>query len=79
MKNIKHLLNSLVYVLVAGLCFSSCEDKLKEQDGQLGTGDLDYTKTNDMILPLIGAYGQMYSRGWEKLLDVQFTLDKYVQ
>lgn len=65
MKNYKQLLNSLVYVLVAGLCFTSCEDKLKEQDGQLGTDDLDYTKTSDMIMPLIGAYGQLYSRGWE--------------
>lgn len=65
MKNFKQLLNPLVYVLVAGLCFTSCEDKLKEQDGQLGTGDLDYTKTSDMIMPLIGAYAQIYSRGWE--------------
>lgn len=65
MKKIKHLLNPLVYILIAGLCFTSCEDKLKEQEGQLGTGDLDYSKTGDMILPLIGAYGQIYSRGWE--------------
>lgn len=65
MKNIKQLLNPLVFLLVAGFCFTSCEDKLKEQDGQLGAGDLDYTKTSDMVLPLIGAYGQIYSRGWE--------------
>lgn len=65
MKNIKNILNLLVIILVASLCFTACEDKLKEQDGQLGTGDLDYTKTSDMVLPLIGAYGQIYSRGWE--------------
>lgn len=53
--------------LVALLSFStSCEDKLYEKPENTSfTGETDYTKTENMILPVIGAYAEFQSRGWE--------------
>ncbi|MAM18664.1 MAG: RagB/SusD family nutrient uptake outer membrane protein [Bacteroidota bacterium] len=53
-------------VVIAGFTFVvSCSDKLDTQEGQLNTGDLDYTDTEEMIQPVIGAYYEFYTRGWE--------------
>jgi len=65
MKNLKQLLKPLALLLVAFITTVSCSDKLEENDGQLSADDLDFTASEDMILPLIGAYSETYSRGWE--------------
>ena len=46
----------------------SCSDKLDTREGQLNTGDIDYTNTSDMIQPVIGAYYEFSTRGWEEPL-----------
>ncbi len=58
----------LFLVLLMGLGLSSCHDKLDVREGQLATGDLDYTDASNMIQPLIGAYYEMATRGWEEPL-----------
>ncbi|WZL89880.1 RagB/SusD family nutrient uptake outer membrane protein [Salinimicrobium sp. 3283s] len=55
-------------VLVLALAVSSCSDKLDTQEGQLNTGDIDYTDASQMIDPLIGAYYEISSLGWEEPL-----------
>jgi hypothetical protein len=68
MSNIKNLIldfKPLVCLLTVCIILSSCTNKLEENDGQLAVDDLDFTKTNDMILSLIGSYAVTYSRGWE--------------
>lgn len=65
MKNLKLMFKPLVFLLVTSICLTSCDDKINSQEGQLDPNDLDYTVTSDMILPLVGAYAQTYSRGWE--------------
>ncbi|MCM4157208.1 RagB/SusD family nutrient uptake outer membrane protein [Gramella sp. AN32] len=67
MKRIKNLFLSVLSVFVLGVSFS-CTDKLDSQEGQLNTSDLDYTDTEDMIQPLLGAYSEFTSRGWEEPL-----------
>ena len=49
MKNVTQKLKLLPFMLMACILFSSCNDLLEENDGQLATGDLDFTKTEDMI------------------------------
>jgi len=48
------------------LLANACSDKLDEPalNQRLAT-QTDYTKTENMILPLIGAYAEFYTRGWE--------------
>lgn len=65
MKNVKQILKTLSFMIVACMAFYTCSDKLEENDGQLSADDLDFTITSDMVKPLIGAYSQVYSRGWE--------------
>lgn len=64
MKNLKIILKMMA-LLLSVFMISSCEDRLTENDGQVATDDLDYTNTEDMILPMYGAYEATYSRGWE--------------
>ncbi len=68
MKNIQHKVFLSVFALICIATTISCSDKLDTQEGQLNTGDLDYTNTEDMIEPLIGAYYELYTRGWEEPL-----------
>lgn len=65
MKNLNQVKKQLALLLAICAVFFSCTDKLEENDGQLAVGDLDYTVSEDMVLPLIGAYAAVYSRGWE--------------
>lgn len=65
MKNLKQLFKSLAFLLTFCTVLSACSDKLEENDGQLAADDLDFTKTDDMILSLVGSYAVTYSRGWE--------------
>jgi len=52
-------------VVILGI--TSCHDKLEEDlENRVTTGDVDFTVAEDMILPLYGAYSEMYNeRGWE--------------
>lgn len=67
MKTSKHILIRLS-ALVFALVLSSCSDKLDSQEGQLNTGDIDYTDADEMIEPLIGAYYEIETLGWEEPL-----------
>lgn len=68
MKNYKTQINQCAFALFALISLLACNDKLEEQEGQLNTGDVDYTATENMILPLIGAYHEFSTRGWEEYL-----------
>lgn len=65
MKNLKQIVNKALLPIALCLLVFSCSDKLAENDGQLAAGDLDFTLSENMILPLVGAYSEIYSRGWE--------------
>lgn len=67
MKAIKKIFPRLL-VLLGVIAMSACSDKLDVQEGQLNTGDIDYTNTSEMIAPLIGGYYEFASRGWEEPL-----------
>lgn len=67
MKTFKNILFFSVFTLIL-LLFTSCHDKLDVIEGQLNADDLDYTITEDMIEPLIGAYEIFATRGWEESL-----------
>ncbi len=61
MKNLKYLISFAAVLLVA-----SCSDILNEPpENTAFTSETDYTNTEDMILPMIGAYSEFYSRTWE--------------
>ncbi len=48
------------------LLATSCHDYLNEpQENLVLTRDIDYTISENMIMPLYGAYADFYSRGWE--------------
>lgn len=68
MKNMKNAIKLIVSAFIITVSFLGCNDKLDLQEGQLNTGDIDYTKTDDMILPLVGAYNAFATRGWEEYL-----------
>ncbi len=61
MKRNKFLIFS-TFVLVVLLGFSGCEKYLDEPaENRTFTGETDYTKSDDMILPLIGVYERLNS------------------
>tara|TARA_R110002050_G_scaffold300830_1_gene473845 strand:+ start:12978 stop:14507 length:1530 start_codon:yes stop_codon:yes gene_type:complete len=68
MENLKNKIMISVYSLIIMFSLVACSDKLDLQEGQLNTGDVDYTNTDEMIQPLIGAYNAFATRGWEELL-----------
>lgn len=70
MKKTHLKLQQLALLLAISITLFNCNDKLEENDGQVGTSDLDYTVSEDMILPLVGAYSTTYTRGWEDPLLV---------
>lgn len=65
MKNLNQLSKQFAVLLAVCTVLFACADKLEENDGQLAADDLDFTISEDMILPLVGAYSAVYSRGWE--------------
>lgn len=67
MKNLKNKFSISVLSLIL-LGFLSCSDKLDLKEGQVNTSDVDFTKTDEMIQPLIGAYNAFATRGWEEFL-----------
>src|SRR5690606_32443438 len=66
MKNIGDKI--IYFVLVSMLFFSSgCNDRLdRPAEDRTFEEAIDYSKTSDMDLPLIGAYAAFQSRGWEQ-------------
>jgi len=57
------LIFSIVLLIISVI---SCTDKLDTPfENETFTGDVDYTIGGDMILPLLGAYEGLYTRGWE--------------
>ena len=62
------LIKILLLCLVFGVGVTSCSEKLDVREGQLNTGDLDYTDASNMDQPLIGAYYEFATRGWEEPL-----------
>ncbi|MGS2740597.1 RagB/SusD family nutrient uptake outer membrane protein [Sinomicrobium sp. M5D2P17] len=68
MKNIRILYSFSLIIPALLVCLVSCTDKLEDREGQLDANDLDYTNTEEAILPLIGAYYEFSTRGWEELL-----------
>ncbi|MEZ4992366.1 MAG: RagB/SusD family nutrient uptake outer membrane protein [Saprospiraceae bacterium] len=60
-KSFKFILSLLVL-----LTLGACSDILNEPaENRAFTEETDYTQTDNMILPLIGAYAEFYTRGWE--------------
>ncbi len=56
----------LIFVAVFLLGTAGCHDLLDEPpENTFITGGTDYTASQDMILPLLGAYAEFYSLGWE--------------
>ena len=61
-------LNKYLVLFAMLLLVSSCNDYLNEpQENLIYTRDIDYTDTQNMIMPLIGAYADFQSRGWEDI------------
>ena len=58
----------LLLCLIFGFGAMSCSDKLEEREGQLDTGDFDYTDASNMDQAVIGAYHEFATRGWEEPL-----------
>ncbi len=58
---------TLIIVVVVVFSNTGCHDVLDEPfENRVPTEDVDYTVSQDMILPLYGAYSQFYQRrGWE--------------
>lgn len=65
MKKIFHLYKFII-VLVMVFGFNACHDLLEEpaQNTQF-TEETDYTNADNMILPLVGIYAELYNMGWE--------------
>ncbi len=68
MKRFKNLFFLGAFALSVVAIMNSCHDKLDTREGQLDTADVDYTNSDEMIQPLIGAYYEFYTRGWEEPL-----------
>ncbi len=58
----------LIVSVVALVMMTACHDLLDEPaENRTFTEETDYTATDDMILPLLGAYAELYARGWEDI------------
>ncbi|SHH79518.1 Starch-binding associating with outer membrane [Chryseolinea serpens] len=65
MKSIHKYLSTAAFLGMMLLTIS-CNDQLHEiAENLTATNATDYTKTEDMINPLLGAYGEFQNRGWE--------------
>ncbi len=57
---------SLVAMML--LALSSCHDNLDEQAlNRTFNEEIDYSISDNMVLPVIGAYADFYTRGWETI------------
>jgi hypothetical protein len=65
MKPVKYSFK-IMMVVTALLTATACHDLLDEPaENRAFTEETDYTNTDNMILPLIGAYAEFQTRGWE--------------
>jgi starch-binding outer membrane protein, SusD/RagB family len=65
MKKIIQSITIFVFTM-ALLVTPACHDLLNEPaQNRTFTEETDYTLSGNMILPLIGVYGELYNRGWE--------------
>ena len=65
MKPAKYIIK-ITFAAAALLMATACHDLLDEPaENRSFTGETDYTITSNMIQPLIGAYADLYARGWE--------------
>jgi hypothetical protein len=65
MKRINNIIK-LTFTVVALLTVGACHDLLDEPaENRAFTEETNYAQSENMILPLIGAYAEFYSRGWE--------------
>jgi starch-binding outer membrane protein, SusD/RagB family len=66
MKPIRSNIFKTVLMTAMGAMAVSCAEVLDElPENTVITADVDYTISDNMILPLIGAYAEFYTRGWE--------------
>ncbi len=66
MKSLQQYTIKFAVFAVALLMATACHDLLNEPaENRTFTEETDYTNSGDMILPLIGAYAEFYTRGWE--------------
>ncbi|WP_233379082.1 RagB/SusD family nutrient uptake outer membrane protein [Maribellus sp. CM-23] len=57
----------IVGIIFAAALVTSCNSVLDEPPLNTSfTEDVDYSNSNNMIMPLIGAYEAFYTRGWEE-------------
>lgn len=65
MKAIKYYIK-IVTIAVMAVNMISCQDLLDEvPENRVFVDDTDYSQSDNMILPLYGAYAEFYARGWE--------------
>ena len=65
MKRINYIIKltlTVIIILVAGACHSLLDEPA---ENRAFTENTDYTISENMILPLIGAYAEFFVRGWE--------------
>ena len=67
MKFINNYITKVLALALVAFSITACHDLLDEPfENRVSTEDVDYTVSQDMILPLYGAYSQFYQkRGWE--------------
>ncbi|MCB0651642.1 MAG: RagB/SusD family nutrient uptake outer membrane protein [Saprospiraceae bacterium] len=64
MKKIFYYKIMIMVVVLSGI--TACENKLQENPENVSfTGDIDYSVSDNMILPVIGAYGKFNELQWE--------------
>tara|TARA_R110001583_G_scaffold145096_1_gene297118 strand:+ start:58887 stop:60422 length:1536 start_codon:yes stop_codon:yes gene_type:complete len=67
MKLIKYL-RKLTLLVTALFVLFACEDQLYEPtENRIIAGETDYSASEDMILPVLGAYAEFQGRGWEDI------------
>lgn len=65
----KNIGDKIIYFVLESMLFfsSGCNDRLdRPAEDRTFEEAIDYSKTSDMDLPLIGAYAAFQSRGWEQ-------------
>lgn len=61
----------LIFVGLSAIILFGCTDNLNAPfEDETFTSDVDYTIGQDMILPLLGAYQGLYTRGWEEPVSI---------
>lgn len=75
MKSVKNMVRVMI-CLMAVITATSCNDILDEpQENTVPTAGTDYTNSDNMILPLLGAYAEFATRGWEDPLLISVRGD----